>query len=69
MDYDDFVDPDDRETVIHLTSNAIEDDIRRCLETLNSTLDDLGLQVSTGRVVDFRAKEYLTDPQQDRIAP
>ena len=63
------VHPDDPDSVIHLpltdADNAL-DNLRR----LPCTLADLGLAVSTGRVVDFRAKELLrVEPTGDDDVP
>lgn len=57
-----FVDPDDADLFIHLPgSSAVPDS--------NSTaLADLGVQVSTGKVVDFRARQFLCEtPVQDSV--
>lgn len=57
------VDLDDRDLFIHLPSP-----VRSSADACTSTLDELGLQVSTGKVVDFRAREFLRElPQQGAV--
>ncbi len=57
--YDDLVRPGDRQAFIHIVPDADGDPIRQQMGTLKVTLADLALAVSTGRVVDFRAKDLL----------
>ncbi|MBI3267825.1 MAG: Eco57I restriction-modification methylase domain-containing protein [Planctomycetes bacterium] len=54
-----IVSPGDPALVIHLAQDDEDDAIARRIASLPCTLRDLGLDVSTGRVVDFRAREYL----------
>lgn len=57
--YDRIILPSDRDAFIHL---ALSDDDTRATERMSrftTTLDDLGLEISTGPVVDFRAQKYL----------
>ncbi len=49
----------DPEAIIHIVTDADADEVTRKLLHLPERLDTLGLSVSTGRVVDFRAREYL----------
>ncbi|MDX9955177.1 MAG: Eco57I restriction-modification methylase domain-containing protein [Anaerolineae bacterium] len=60
--------PDDPERFIHVPTspglNAIE-----LSPAIHYTLDDLGIQVSTGPVVDFRVKEYLRDMPGPNTVP
>jgi adenine-specific DNA-methyltransferase len=51
--------PDDSEQFIHLATGGHDDRVVARLGTLTHSLADLGLTVSTGRVVDFRAREHL----------
>jgi adenine-specific DNA-methyltransferase len=61
--------PGDSDAFIHL----IEDDEgKRVMEQMrrfNTALEELGLEVSTGRVVDFRAREYLRQDPEPGTAP
>ena len=57
--------PKDRDAFIHLVMNHADDRVVERMRRFKATLPDLGLDVSTGRVVDFRAREHLR-PQPDR---
>jgi adenine-specific DNA-methyltransferase len=66
---DDVVSPSDKEKFIHL---PLADDETRTIppvHTLPSSLTDLGLNVSTGRVVDFRARRYLRENPGETTVP
>lgn len=54
-----LVRPGDRHAFIHIVPDDDGDPIRHRMASLDASLSDLGLTVSTGRVVDFRAKELL----------
>ncbi|MBL1278359.1 MAG: Eco57I restriction-modification methylase domain-containing protein [Ectothiorhodospiraceae bacterium] len=49
----------DPDMFIHIPTSKEDGDIAVAARSLPCSLNDLGLKVSTGRVVDFRAKEYL----------
>lgn len=51
--------PDDREAFIHIVPEEERHTEAERLRALRATLSKLGLSVSTGRVVDFRAREWL----------
>ncbi|MBD2483954.1 Eco57I restriction-modification methylase domain-containing protein [Planktothrix sp. FACHB-1365] len=57
--YTTVVHPDDPEQFIRIVPDAYSQEILEQMASFQCTLLDLGLCVSTGRVVDFRAKEYL----------
>lgn len=61
-----IVKPNDKERFIHIPSDLldIEDN-----PLFKETLNNLGLQVSTGPVVDFRIKKYLLDTPTDNSVP
>ena len=72
--------PDDAEKFIRLPSEDHFADAADAVRRLHCTLNDLGLAVSTGRVVDFRARNFLggradrtpvsrTDRRSKRNAP
>jgi adenine-specific DNA-methyltransferase len=54
-----MVKPQDPERFIHLVSDDRGQQIADAFSRLPAKLADLGLSVSTGKVVDFRAKEFL----------
>jgi adenine-specific DNA-methyltransferase len=66
--FQDVVVPDDADAFIHLIER---DDGRQVMERMSrfsATLAELGLEVSTGRVVDFRAREFLRkDPERGTV--
>jgi len=57
--YEHVVLPQDKDSFIHLLLNDEDDEAIKLIRRFGTSLGDLGLEVSTGRVVDFRAKEYL----------
>jgi len=59
------------DTYIRIPSSLREVDILKMIDTWPNTLKNLGLEVSTGPVVPFRTKEYLTRdmPKTDVSAP
>ncbi|WP_335181624.1 BsuBI/PstI family type II restriction endonuclease [Nostoc sp.] len=57
--YTEVVHPDDSQQFIHIIPDTLSQQVIRQMANFTCTLKDLGLTVSTGRVVDFRAKEYL----------
>jgi adenine-specific DNA-methyltransferase len=57
--YDDLVRPGDRHAFIHIVPHGDGDAISQEMKKLKADLTDLGLTVSTGKVVDFRAKDLL----------
>ncbi len=68
--YRQVVSPDDAEQFIHLAEGDAQDSARAIMDRLLASLPELGLSVSTGRVVDFRAKEFLRrQPERDTAPP
>ncbi len=66
--HDDLVRPGDPHVFIHIVPDGDGDSIRHQIINLDSTLKDLGLTISTGRVVDFRAKHLLrAQPGRDTV--
>ncbi len=63
-----IVHPHDVEKFIHIPSAASHAAAKETLEGLTTSLADLGLTVSTGRVVDFRLKDSLRQsPGSDTV--
>lgn len=62
--YTEIVAPDDPEQFIHLVTDDAQECARQSIRQLSTPLPSLGLEVSTGRVVDFRARDYLL-PEPD----
>ncbi|MFW9261367.1 BsuBI/PstI family type II restriction endonuclease [Nostoc sp. CALU 546] len=67
--YLDLVHLDDLEQFIHIIPDNISQQIVQRIELFTCTLKDLGLTVSTGRVVDFRAKDYLRENIENDTVP
>lgn len=64
--FSEIVHPGDRQRFIHIPSGSRHLEAKRLISSLPATLDQLGLAVSTGRVVDFRLRDSLrSDPQED----
>lgn len=51
--------PRDPEKFIHILPDELSEKLTESFASFTSTLADLGLTVSTGRVVDFRARDHL----------
>ncbi len=63
--YENLVYPDDTDQYIRIISDQIGQQFEEKMKTFFTTLQDLNLSVSTGRVVDFRADEYLSTAPED----
>lgn len=69
VEYDDLVRPEDTNAFVHIVPTEIGDRIRDEVRGLSASLPDLGLSVSTGRVVDFRAKRLLRPDPGPGVIP
>jgi len=68
MPRQEFYDPEDADGFVHLMADAHDSLIRKQMAEFTALLSDLGINVSTGRVVDFRAKDFLQhEPDEDSI--
>ena len=67
--YTEVVSPRDPERFIHLVTGESDEAVRRKMAHFTTPLAKLGLEVSTGRVVDFRAKQFLVREAKDDTAP
>lgn len=54
-----LISPDDPDRVIHIVQSKLQSEVAAQVRSFQASLPDLGVQVSTGRVVDFRTKESL----------
>jgi adenine-specific DNA-methyltransferase len=59
IEYSQLIRPGDPDAFIHIVPDELEHDIAERMKILNASLADLGISVSTGRVVDFRAGAFL----------
>lgn len=67
--YDRVVHPEDRGNFIHLLPDDMASDIGEMMQTFETSLSELGLAVSTGRVVDFRARPMLREHDAANVVP
>ncbi|MCX6031871.1 MAG: BsuBI/PstI family type II restriction endonuclease [Chloroflexi bacterium] len=66
--YDQVIRPDDPGLVIHIATSEMDAHVKDRVAAFEQTLADIGLSVSTGRVVDFRARGALrTKPGPDTV--
>lgn len=69
VDPDELIRPADREHVLHLVSDETDARVAQALHGLRYRLEDLGVLVSTGRVVSFRARDRLRASAQADDVP
>ena len=69
MHYTDVVHPGDPQLFIHLFVDQASAQVATRAEAFSATLADLELEVSTGRVVDFRARSFLRTHPSDDTGP
>lgn len=67
--YADVVRPGDPEAFVRIPVEGADARVAAQIAALPATLADLGVQVSTGRVVDFRAKEHLRMNPDEQTVP
>ncbi|MDG5997145.1 MAG: SAM-dependent methyltransferase [Candidatus Brocadia sp.] len=67
--YDHVILSGDRDAFIHLVLNDTDDRLMEKMEAFATSLVILGVDVSTGRVVDFRAQEYLRYLPEEGTSP
>jgi adenine-specific DNA-methyltransferase len=61
--------PDDKDAIIHVITEELESRVSPMAGRLTYTLRSLGLEVSTGPVVDFRATEYIVQSSNKKAVP
>lgn len=59
VDPNELIRPTDKEHILHLVSDETDARVAQVLNSLDYRLEDLGVFVSTGRVVSFRARDRL----------
>lgn len=67
--YDDVVFPHDPNRFIRLATDAADTAVAELILSQPCSLTDLGVQVSTGRVVDFRSRHALSGVEQPDAVP
>lgn len=69
VDHDEVVRPGDPDAFIYITPDELSDRVVGLMEGFTSSLSELGIEVSTGRVVDFRARNFLRDRPAKHTVP
>ncbi|MBC5793657.1 Eco57I restriction-modification methylase domain-containing protein [Sphaerospermopsis sp. LEGE 00249] len=67
--YHQIIEKDNPENFIHIITNYLEDTLKVQMDKFPSTLEELGLEISTGPVVDFRLKSALRNFLNDQTVP
>ena len=67
--YEQVVHPRDVQAFIHIVSDDMGHQVVKKMAKFHSSLEDLGLNVSTGRVVDFRASAFLRQFPDEGTVP
>lgn len=67
--YEQVVQPDDANQFIHVATNDIDQLIVERLSLFKNTINDIGVEVSTGPVVDFRLKDDLRQFHESGTVP
>jgi len=69
VDYEQVVKADNPDLIIHIATSEMDQFVLDRIGVFQHSLDDLGIAVSTGRVVAFRAKEFLRTSPDDGTMP
>jgi len=69
LQYNELVHPNDMDKFIRILKNDDDIKIKKLMGKITTSLNDLGLSVSTGKVVDFRTLENLRDQPEDGAVP
>lgn len=68
VEHSEIVSLSDKEAIIHIPTDELESQIAELAGRFTSSLESLGLEVSTGRVVDFRSEQFIVpDYQKDAV--
>ncbi len=67
--FDDVVAPSDLDQFIHLVLDDVNVKAKMLMKQLSKSLIELGVSVSTGRIVDFRAESYLKQTPASNTVP
>jgi len=68
-DFNEVVNIKNPDRFIHIVTNDEQADIANRIGGMPCSLDDLGIEVSTGKVVDFRTKQNLRDNPEENTVP
>lgn len=67
--FNEVVNPANPDRFIHIVTNDIQAQIARRIGCMPCSLEDLGINASTGKVVDFRSKPNLREQPEDNSVP
>ena len=67
--YERMVVPEDQDVFIHLIQNNADAQVMEQMKSYRTSLEELCVEVSTGRVVDFRAREHLRTQPNEETSP
>lgn len=67
--FDSIIRPGDEQSFFHVAANNRDQAVIEKLSPFSSTLDDIGVQVSTGPVVGFRLRDDLRAEMEDGAVP
>jgi adenine-specific DNA-methyltransferase len=59
VNYDQVIHPNDAQSFIRIVQDDYSHHVVKLMSQFNTSLEDLGINISTGRVVDFRALDFL----------
>lgn len=62
-----LIDLNSKAKILHLPTTEFEEDVIRLFKSWENNLIDFSIQISTGPVVSFRAREYLLDTCQNSL--
>jgi adenine-specific DNA-methyltransferase len=69
VNYEDVVRDESGDCIVHIAANDIDDYAIDRLKSLPYSLDEIGIEASTGRVVDFRCEENIKWEKENRCVP
>lgn len=64
-----LVDMASYQKTLHLPSSTEDDDVIKIFRSWNMTLHKLGWEISTGKIVDFRSKDFIVDQESQDTVP
>ncbi len=67
--FSEVVNPENPDRFIHIVTNDIQAQIAQHIGGMPCSLEDLGINASTGKVVDFRTKENLREQPDENSVP
>ncbi|MBN1136770.1 MAG: Eco57I restriction-modification methylase domain-containing protein, partial [Anaerolineae bacterium] len=69
VDYEQVVHPKDPDLIVHIAASEMDQFVLDRMNVFKHSLGDLDIAVSTGRVVEFRARDYLRHEPADGTVP